>query len=159
MGSVTQQESTANSGMVLTQNPQSGVQVRKGSNVDVVVSRQVAPQLTVMLGSANFQKGEKLAFHAHLEPPEPGVTYQFSFGDGHSTNFAPSSEAAYAYTSSGNFQVLAHPQIGKTTIKSEPVTIPVPGLPIGLIAGIGAGVLVLAITGFPRRHLRSRCGA
>jgi beta-lactam-binding protein with PASTA domain len=148
MGSVTQQDSTANSGMVLKQNPQSGVQVRKGSNVDVVVSRQVAPQLTVMLGSANFQKGENLTFHAHLEPPEPGVTYQFRFGDGHSTNFAPSSEATYAYSSSGNFQVLAYAQIGKTTIKSEPVAILVPGLPIGLITGIVAGVLVLAITGF-----------
>ncbi len=148
MGSVTQRASTVNSGMVLSQNPQSGVQVRKGSNVDVVVSRQVSPQLTVMLGSANFRKGEKLTFHAHLEPPESGVSYQFRFGDGHSTNFTPSSEATYAYSSTGSFQVVAFAQIDKTTVESEPVTIPVPGLPIGLIAGIGAGVLAVGITGF-----------
>jgi beta-lactam-binding protein with PASTA domain len=148
MGSISEQPSSATSGTVLTQNPHFGVQVLKETNVDVVLSRQVLPHLTVMLGSTNPQKGEGLTIHAHLEPPQSGVSYRFEFGDRQSTQFLPSSETTHTYNSTGDFQVVAFARIGTTSIQSESVTISVPGPPIGLIVGISAGTLVLAFGGF-----------
>jgi len=158
MGSISERASPASSGTVLTQNPQSSVQVRKGTNVDVVVSRQVATLLTVMLGSANPQKGQQLTVHAHLEPPQSRASYRFEFGDGESTPFFSSSITTHTYNSTGDFQVLAFARIGTSIIQSEPVRVSIPGPPIGTIVGIGAGTLVLAFGGyrFRRRSLFHR---
>jgi beta-lactam-binding protein with PASTA domain len=148
MGSVSERRSSANSGTVLTQNPRAGVQVQKGTNVDVVVSRQALTGLTVMLGSTNPKKGEGLTIHAHLEPPRSGVSYRFEFGDGQSTELLPTSITTHTYNSSGEFQLLAFARIGTTEIPSERVTVLIPGSPIGLIVGISSGALVLAFGGF-----------
>jgi beta-lactam-binding protein with PASTA domain len=148
MGSVSERRSPASSGTVLTQNPPSGTRVRKGTNVDVVLSRQEIPGLTVMLGSANPQKGEALTIHAHLDQPRPGVAYRFEFGDGQSTQFSPTYITTHTYNSSGNFQVLAFANVGGTEIKSEPVTILIPGPSIGLIVGSSVSALVLGFGGF-----------
>jgi beta-lactam-binding protein with PASTA domain len=148
MGSVKERRSPASSGTVLTQNPPSGTQVRKGTNVDVVVSRQEIPGLTVMLGRANPKKGEALTIHAHLDHPRPGASYRFEFGDGQSTQFLPTYITTHTYNSSGEFQVLAFANIGATEIKSEPVTILIPGPSIGLIVGSSASALVLGFGGF-----------
>jgi beta-lactam-binding protein with PASTA domain len=148
MGSVSEQRSPASSGTVLTQNPRPHTQVRKGTNVNVVVSRQVITGLTVMLGSTNPQRGEVLTIHAHLDQPRPGASYRFEFGDGQSTQFSRTYITTHTYNSSGEFQVLAFANVGGTEIKSEPVTILIPGPSIGLIVGISAGTLVLAFGGF-----------
>jgi beta-lactam-binding protein with PASTA domain len=151
MGSISERASPASSGTVLTQNPRFGLHVRKGTNVDVVVSRQIATTLTVMLGSANPQKGKELTIHAHLEPSQSRASYQFEFGDGQSSPFLSSSETTHTYNSSGDFQVLAFARIGTSTIQSEPVRISIPGPPIGTLVGIGAGTLVLAFGGYRLR--------
>jgi hypothetical protein len=148
MGSVSERRSPSSSGTVLTQNPPSGTQARKGTSVDVVVSRQEIPGLTVMLGSTNPKKGEALTIHAHLDHPRPGVSYRFEFGDGQSTQFLPSYITTHIYNSSGNFQLLAFANVGGTEIKSEPVTILIPGPSIGLIVGSSVSALVLGFGGF-----------
>jgi beta-lactam-binding protein with PASTA domain len=147
MGSISERPSSESTGTVLTQNPQSGVQVQKGTNVDVVVSRQVRG-LVVMLDSSNPKKGERLTIHAHLEPPQSGVSYRFEFGDGQSTKLLPTSVTNHTYDASGDFQVLAFARIGTTEIQSEPVTILILRPPIGLVVGISFAALAVALGGF-----------
>jgi PASTA domain/PKD domain len=149
MGGVSQQDGDVNSGTILSQNPQAGGQVRKGTAVDVTVSRQVPSQLTVMVDQNNPRSGVALEIHAHVENPHSAMKYQFTFGDGQQSGWLKSSTTIHTYKSAGHYQLRASASVGDTTIESESVTVTIPppfpvmavAIAIGLLA-VGYGAFV-----------------
>jgi beta-lactam-binding protein with PASTA domain len=121
MGHITQRPSDQVSGTVLAENPPAGTRVRTGSNVDIVVSKQIDRQLTVMVDQPNPEAGSEVRFHAHLEPEDPGFQYQFVFGDGKSKGTGGDSTATHAYENAGAYQVSATATRGATQVASPPV--------------------------------------
>jgi PASTA domain/PKD domain len=148
MGAIREQQDPATSGTVLAQSPQPRDLVHKGTAVDVVVSREVPSQLSVLLDRANPEKGELLTFHALIEPVQIGVSYRFEFGDGQSSNWQPAPEAAHTFNSSGNFSVQAFARTREASLQSAPVTVSIPGVSPGIIVGLSTATLVLAFGGF-----------
>src|SRR6266849_6397576 len=143
MGTVSEHEAAASSGTVLSQRPSAGEHVRKGTAVDLVVSRQIPSELTVMIDHSNPQKDKILTFHSHLEPLQRGVKYRFTFGDGQATNWLTDSKAQHTYKKAGDFQVQAFAQKGDTTVSSEMVMVTIPGSGWASAAGLTVGVLAL----------------
>ena len=148
LGAVSEKEGDANSGTILSQKPQAGGQVRTGTAVDVIVSRQVTRQLTVMVDQANPKSGEALGFHAHLEPPLKGMKYRFNFGDGEHSAWLTSSKTTHAYRKAGDFQIQALAATDHTTISSEIVTVTIPSFPWAILTVLTGGVLALGGGGF-----------
>jgi beta-lactam-binding protein with PASTA domain len=138
----------ATSGTVLSQSPQAGQEVRKGSTVDEIVSRQVTSPLTVMVDQTNPKRGEPLGFHAHMESPSPGMQYRFSFGDDQESGPLTDSRTTHTYEKSGDFHVQAFAVSGNTTIASAIRTVTIPGFPLAMVTTLTVGVLALGGAGF-----------
>ena len=132
----------------MSQKPQAGEHVRTGTAVDVLVSRQVTRQLTVMVDQANPKRGEALGFHAHMEPPRKGMKYRFTFGDGERSAWLTTSRTTHTYRSAGDFQVQAFAAADDTTITSEIVTVAIPPFPWAIVSALTVGVLALGGAGF-----------
>ena len=154
LGAVSEKQGDASSGTILSQKPQAGERVRTGTAVDVLVSRQVTRQLTVMVDQANPKRGEALGFHAHLDPPQRGMKYGFTFGDGERSAWLTTSKTTHTYRSAGDFQVQAFAAAGNTTITSEIVTVAIPPFPWAIVSALTVGVLALGGAGFLYRGWR-----
>jgi beta-lactam-binding protein with PASTA domain len=148
MGGVSQQDGDANSGTILSQNPQAGGQVQKGTAVDVTVSRQVPSQLTVMVDQNNPRSGVALEIHAHVENFHSAMKYQFTFGDGQQSGWLKSSTTIHTYKSAGHYQLRASASVGDTTIESESLTVTIPPpFPVMAVA-IAIGLLAVGYAAF-----------
>jgi beta-lactam-binding protein with PASTA domain len=123
MGRVTQRPSDQPSGTVLAENPPAGTRVRAGSGVDIVVSRQIDRQLTVMVDQPNPEAGSPVRFHAHLEPEDPGFQYQFVFGDGKTEGTGGDSTATHVFENAGAYQVSATATRGAMQVASPAVRV------------------------------------
>jgi beta-lactam-binding protein with PASTA domain len=143
LGNVDEKESDAATGTILLQKPSPGEQVLKGSAVDVTLSRQILTQLTVLVNPANPASGQRVQFHAHLDPAQQGMQYRFFFGDNTDSGWLPSSNTTHVYEQGGHFQVYAVATRGPTTTTSEQVTITIPSFPWGLATAVLAGLLIL----------------
>jgi beta-lactam-binding protein with PASTA domain len=123
MGGVRQIGSNETSGTILSQSPAPGKKVRKGSLVEVAVSRQIVRQLTVMIEPSDPEAGLPIQFHAHLVPDDPQFKYQFSFGDSPPAGSPGGSVTTHTYQASGQYQVQAVAIQGPARIESESVTV------------------------------------
>jgi hypothetical protein len=106
-----------------------------------------------MMDHPNPKIGQVLTFHAHLEPLPSRVKYRFTFGDGHTTGWLTDSMAPHTYKKTGNYKVQAVAQTGDTTVKSEMVTVTIPGLAPGMVTALSVGVLGLCLGAY-RYHGR-----
>ena len=123
LGTLAQRDSDEASGTILTQKPAGGTQVRKGSKVDVVVSRQILRSLVIMTDDPNPEIGKRAKFHAHLTPEDMGFRYRFDFGDGPAGKWQSQSTTTHLYQTSGSYRVRAVAMRGTTEVRSEPVDI------------------------------------
>lgn len=133
---VSQKDSDEISGTVLSQNPQSGTQVRTGTSVNVTVSHQILHQLIVMADNPSPEIGKSVKFHAHLEPQENLFRYQFTFGDGTISDWMTESVATHTYQAPGSYQVRAVAIRGVTKVQSE--SVPVTALEASFSVSLGA---------------------
>jgi beta-lactam-binding protein with PASTA domain len=155
LGTVDEKINDTPTGTVLLQKPDAGAQVPKGTAIDVTLSQQPL-QFTVLVNPTNPTKGQRVRFHAHLEPAEKGMQYRFYFGDRTDSGWLPSSSTTHIYQEGGDFLVRAVATRGATTLNSEEVTVRIPSFPWEL-AAVASGLLVLGGLGFSHwRRMRFR---
>lgn len=148
LGAVNQQDNDATSGTILSQNPQAGTQAQKGTAVDVTISRQILPaDLVVMVDQNNPSVGVPLRIHAHVENPQAGMLYQFTFGDDEQTKWQPLSTTTHTYKNAGQYPLRASAKAGATLLESETVLVTIPSSPLPILSMVLGTIALLSLGG------------
>ena len=89
-------------------------------------------------------------FHAHLQPGQNGARYQFTFGDGQSSDWLAAPNTTHVYKQAGNYRIQAEALIGNDRITSDAVTLAIlpswaPWMPAALLL---LGIPLLAYGGY-----------
>ena len=124
VGKMGTQESEEGDGIVLSQYPTPPATAAPKSPVSFTVSKQIQRTLTVT-GPASCKPGDTLTFVAHLDPPFPSTRYQFTFGDGITSNWDFNPARVYAFPADGNYEVRAFAAWDGGKAESEPLTVTV----------------------------------
>ena len=148
LGTASDRESEADTGTILAQDPAPGSQVRKGTSVNVVLSRQLMPTLTVMTDNPDPRVGKTVNFHALIEPAEKGFQYQFDFGDGTQSGLLTTPTTPHSYSKAGPYRVRATAVLGAKSIQSGDVTVDAHGIPPVVWVVLAAGIIGFGASAF-----------
>lgn len=116
VGTVTEAESLASAGRVVSQGVPPESMVEPGTQVDLVVGHAPAYTASVHASSTNPTVGEPVTFSASVSPKIAAPEFQFDFGDGQKTGWAAASQAFHTYRKAGNFQLVAAVRAPKGTV-------------------------------------------
>lgn len=118
-------DSEEETGVVVSQYPQAGTQVRLGTSVSFEVSKQIIHSLILRPNPTNALPGEAVTFNVELIPPFPGATFQFTFGEGERTGELDVPEVTHQYADDGDYVVFATATLGHRQVISNRVEYPV----------------------------------
>jgi beta-lactam-binding protein with PASTA domain len=118
-------DSEEETGMVVSQVPPAGTRVKLGTRVSFDISRQIAHSFILRLRPTNATPGEPVTFTAELDPPFPGATFQFTFGEGVRSEELDAPEVTHQYTDDGDYVAFATATLGGRQVISNRVEIPV----------------------------------
>lgn len=115
----------AQSGVVISQNPQQGVRVPLGTPVTITLGQ---PQLSLSAAQSVAKINEDLTFVLNLEPAPPRTTlahYAFNWNDGTNSASTDATAMAHRFNNPGTYDISATAQVGTDRIFSNQLTVTV----------------------------------
>lgn len=129
---ISEESSEEQTGIILSQSPGAGLQVVRGTAVSFVLSRQIQHSLILRHNPASVVPGGPVTFTAALDPPFPGATFQFHFGDGPATGDLNEPQASHRYADDGDYTAFAIATLNGRQLVSNRVLLPVHSGPLDI---------------------------